>query len=74
MTPIEMAVPTGIEPVSTLLDRQAAYPDAYGTEGGDHPDSNRVEEVHSLACEPIHHGHHDESARGESNADLPPCS
>src|SRR5688572_9127462 len=29
----EAAVPTGIEPASTLLDRQAAYPDAYGTFG-----------------------------------------
>ena len=71
------AVPTGIEPVSTLLDRQAAYPDAYGTLGlprGDHPDSNRDQEVHSLSCEPLHHGHHQQesqSARGESNADLP---
>ncbi len=55
-----LAVPTAIEPVSTLLDERAAYPDAYGTgqDWGDHRESNPDQEDHSLPCEPLHHGHH----------------
>src|SRR5436309_1197008 len=39
---MNVAVPTGIEPVSTLLDRQAASPDAFGTFVRSPPAANRT--------------------------------
>ena len=46
----------------TRLDpaRQAGgIPRCLRDQRGDHPDSNRDQEVHSLPCEPLHHGHHE---------------
>ena len=81
-----MAVPTGIEPASTLLDRQAAYPDAYGTLGVTTGTRTRTKRftasranrytmatikasLRSLPC--LRQGPRSQSARDESNADLP---
>src|SRR5262249_40910881 len=72
-----MAVPTGIEPASTLLDRQAAYPDAYGTSGVTTRTRTGTKRFTASRAQPLHHGHRDAvrpCSAGESNADLPRCT
>src|SRR5262245_50826791 len=66
-----MAVPTGIEPASTLLDRQAAYPDAYGTSGVATRSRTGTKRFTASGANGYTMATMKRSARGESNADLP---
>ena len=63
--------PDGIEPASTLLDRQAAYPDAYGTSGVTTRIRTGTKRFTASRANRYTMATVKQSARGESNADLP---